>query len=622
MPTLAAKPTLKTSDVARLCQAVRSSRKVLERFRKERLEAVREYVGAHWSDDGAYKRVPVNLLAQYVEIVGKKLVSKSPRFMLSTPSREHKPAVSAMESWANRAAEEMGLAETMQRTVLDALFSIGIVKVGLASPADASAAGWNLRAGAPFAERVDLDDFAFDTSARDFKSAAFIGHRYRVPVESVKSWKRLKGRSRIEPTTSHRDYNEDGDERISHLQFGDEGSTEEFEDMVDLWEIYLPRRRLIVTLLSDDGGSPLEDDGPLQTQEWLGPDHGPYLFLKFGTVPGAAMPKAPVQDLIDMHLAVNQLWRKLIEQAARQKEILPYSAGMADDTQRLTDTSDGETFRCDSPELLKPLSFGGPNAGNFQFVEAARMVFSWKAGNLDAIGGLSPQAKTATQDQMLQAASSATVSDMQDTTVRFVSEVGKALVWYWWHDPFKVMRTTYKLPSLPDVEVERKLYPQGARGPTGTPRTLRRDAKWSQLEVRVDPYSLTMQTPAQRASQLTQVMTQVVMPMAPLLAQQGTNVDLAEFLTKLAKYMDLPDLNDILSLQEPPDPDGASPGPSKDKGDGMMPGSTTRNYVRESTSGRTQQGTNNALAQLLQGTSADGTTMGQQPMGASPNAAR
>ena len=125
-------------DVGRLGRAVQTSRMILERYRSERREIVRQFVGAHYSEDGAQKKVPLNLISMYMQIVSRTLISKEPRVMLSSLSKEAGKILSIMEPWCNERIEEIGLAETLQRAVMDAMISVGIVKTALASPGEAA----------------------------------------------------------------------------------------------------------------------------------------------------------------------------------------------------------------------------------------------------------------------------------------------------------------------------------------------------------------------------------------------------------------------------------------------------------------------------------------------------
>lgn len=573
-------------DVGRLCQAVRSSRRSLEPYRRERREAVRAFAGNHYGDHAAKEKVPLNLLSLYVQIVSRSLIAKNPRVMLSTFDRGLKAPVSAMESWANRQIEKLYLADTLQRVVVDALFSVGVLKVSLATPSDASNYGWNTKAGTPFAEPVDLDDLVFDLRAKNLHEPSFVGHRYRVPLDSVKD-SSLYARSRKDLTASENSpYNVDGDERIARLGQGDELDGEDFEDMVDLWEIYLPRRRLVLTLSDAQVGDGDGRGEPLRVQEWLGPDCGPYHWLALGLVPGNAMPRGPILDLLDLHEATNRLYRKAMRQGERQKEVLLVAGGAMEDGSRIQEATDGEIIRCDNPDRAKAALFGGANQGNLALAIHFKDVFSWMAGNLDIMGGLSAQSKTATQDRMLNENSSRAIADMQDRVVTFTAKVLDGLCWYWWHDPFTTMRTTHALPGMPDLSIRRQVTPQQ-----------RAQGKFEDLDIKVDPYSMQHQTPSSRLAALSQVIQQIVLPALPLLREQGITLDLNAYLAKVARYADMPDLGEIVTITEPPRQEGQEGSPQAPG----MPAQTERRYVRDNMTTKTRQGQDQVLINSLLG---------------------
>jgi hypothetical protein len=556
--------------------------------------------------------VPLNLLSLYVSVVGRNLIAKNPRVMLSTFERKQKATVAAMMDWCNREIERMRLAETLQRIVLDGLFSIGIAKVALASPSDSAAFAWNLRAGEPFIKRVDLDDFVYDVHSRAFEEWGYVGHRYRVPLAVVKEDKHFS-RGRKDLTASNDQlYNAEGDERISVLGRGVYASyTEEYEDYVDLWEIYLPRHRLVVTLADSDLGGPAEvmhngsQPEPLRVQGWLGPDSGPYKTLGYGVVPGNAMPKGPIQDLMDNHEACNNIMRKLVAASMRIKELLLVAGGAMEDGSRVQTANDGEILRVDNPERMAQVVMGGNAVQQLEQVTTfLRDLFSWQAGNLDIMGGLSPQSKTAHQDAMLNENSSRQMADMQDRTVTFTSDVIKSWLWYEWNHPHKVHTGEYSPQGSPDVAVKREIHPAGARAP------LRREGRFEDLGIRVDPYSLQHNTPQTRLASMMQLLTQLYLPMAPIAQQQGVGLDLNACFKKFGEYMDQPDLDEILTVQEPPqDPGG---GATEQPG---MPQNTTRNYVRENRPGRTRQGNDLNMMSALAGVNPGGAPKNGKPQG-------
>jgi hypothetical protein len=601
-------------DLDRLLNAMARSRLVLRRYREERSQAVRQYVGSHYSDDAVRQRVPLNLIKLYCKIVGSKLIAHNPRVMLSTFAKENKPAVKAMEAWVNHQIPRMKFANTMQRVVLDALFSIGIAKVALASPANQSVFGWNLKIGEPFCERVSLDDFVFDIHARDFNEVDFIGHRYRVPLEVIRNSTLYSSqRKRLTPSSDPL-FNREGDERLNVLgRTTIAGSdAEEFRDHVDLWEIYLPHQRRIITLADDENAGVLGAEGfnprkPLRDQTWIGPPAGPYHILSLGMVPDNPMPIGPVMDLVDLHDATNENLRKLIRQAASFKQVCFVQGGADEDGERVLKCDDGDIIRLDNPENISQTNFRGPNAEITQFMLAMKEMFSWAAGNLDIMGGLSPQSKTASQDQMLNANSATSIADMQESTITYTTSVLEAMCWYWWYHPTGVMKVTKSLPGLPDQEIQRKVYPRGTKMPNGLPHPMARDCNWEDLDIMVDPYSLQHSTPESKLAKIMQLVTQVIIPMQPLLQQNGIFFDVNAFLEHVAHYNNLPDLNDILSIAEPPQTEG-KPGASQEEMGPMKPPNTNRTYTRENVSGRTQQGTSEAMRMGLMGQNPGGNS--------------
>lgn len=588
-------------DVNRLCEAVGKARLTLKRYRAEMREMVRQSVGAHWSDEGTQESVPLNLIAIYQSIVGRKLVPQSPRVKLSTWNKSDKAAVNAMESWANTEIENMNFAQTLRRVVTGALYSIGITKVALATPADAGHRNWALSAGTPFADEVLLDDFVFDVHARCFEEVGFLGHRSRVPFDLIKD-SRLYDAKGLQ-ATEDKFYNTEGDERIGVLGRSFYSNREEYEDFVDIWEIYMPRHRQVITITDDYMSGPSVGQGgkPLRVVDWIGPDEGPYEILGYGLVPGNAMPAGPLQNLKDLHMAANNILRKQIRQAQRQKEQLLVGGGATEDAQRITAASDGDAVKVDNAEACQPRLFGGPNPQNFALLTALQQMFSWSAGNLDIIGGLSPQSKTATQDKMLNDNSSALMMAMQETTVSHARRVIKRLCWYWWNHPQKVMETTWSPQGMPEYSIQRKVHPKGYQGPG-----LKRTGRLADMDVQVDPYSMQSQTPASQLAAMDQMIMQIVLPALPLLEKQGIVLNMGKYLSLRGKLMNMQEITEILSITEPPQTEGSSGGPQEPG----MPQSTERTYTRRSEANNTADNQAANTQRMMEGVQSGGQENG------------
>lgn len=596
----------KDVDFPRLCQAIWSSRLALRDTRDRRTEHIRQYAGANYGNNASPLRVPGNLISQYVKIILPNLISKNPRVMLSTDNKQQRWKVNAFQTWLNRATKKMNLARTFAASAFDGLFCMGVIKVALATPSDAAMAGWKLKAGYPYVKRVDFDDYVIDVHARSPEEAMFEGHRFRVPLKTIaKSTLYSMARKDLQAAIDE-PYNREGDERVNMIFRGYvTGTDEEFEPMVDLWEIYLPLERLVVTLpnswIEQGGGTSAKVEEPLRTVDWLGPDYGPYHRLYYDMPPpNNLLPKAPIMDLIDIHEAFNRALRKLINQSDRQKDNT-FVQGQADaDGKRVIDASDGDIVRVDNPDKIHAVSQGGPNPGLFAFMQNMQQLFSWLGGNLETVGGLGPEAKTATQEEMLNQNASRGIQSMQASTVEHVSSVFDALGWYLHHHPELVMETSYEVPGAPEASIERRVTPGQ-----------RRQLPYEEMDIEVNPYSLAHATPQTRSAGLKQLMMQIVMPMMPILQQQGYGVAIGKLLEKLADYDDMPDLTDIVTSLGTPE--GGEP--QQQAGGGgeppakMSPGETTRNYVRESRSQATAGGQAKDMVSKLMG--ATGAQPGQ-----------
>jgi hypothetical protein len=528
-------------NVQALNDARASSWRALDPWRKNLRKAVKHHVGNRWSENGADRPNYLNLTGTYISVVGRSLVPKDPRLMLGTFNREAKPLVTAMEGWANRQIERLYVGETLQRTVTQAQFVMGITKVALGDPVIASLSGYSQVAGDPFLEDICFDDWVHDTHAPKLRQCRFMGHRFRAPYEVVKESPLFPKsmRKKVEPKEDN-PYDIDGGTKLRQMGAGDSMSEGEFEPHVDMWEIYLPGYKKVLWLM--DGF-----DEPFRVFEWVGPECGPYHFLGFGDVIGNAMPLAPIQSLIDLSELTNALFRKLGRQALRQKTLMAVT-GQDSDAERVTGADDGQGIKVDRPDGMKELNFGGPNQQNWAMAQTFYNLFNVLGGGLETLGGTAAQTNTVGQEQLLQQGASQTVAGMAEKTRLHVLSAFKSLCWFWWNHPESEMRSVFRLPGPLDLAVPQKV--------TAAQRHM---VPFDQLEIDVDPYSMVPDTPQSRIAALDETIMQLA-PMLPVMAQQGIMLNFSEWLKLKAKYRNMPDLQQILSYGATPTQE---PGPSQ-----------------------------------------------------------
>ena len=86
-----------------------------------------------------------------------------------------------MEIVLNQIPDEIKLSDTLRRAVLEAIFGMGIVKVGIAGIDPRPNFG-----DEPFVSLVTLDDYFVDMSARSWDEIQYEGNEYWMTVREVK----------------------------------------------------------------------------------------------------------------------------------------------------------------------------------------------------------------------------------------------------------------------------------------------------------------------------------------------------------------------------------------------------------------------------------------------------
>lgn len=577
----------KTSDRTRLATAVRGSVKRLRSFRENRLDLLRQYVGKHYGEGGTIEMVPVDLLALFCSIMLQNLVGNVPRVLVSTHAIELKPKAYKLQLALDYLLDQLVFARVMTDTVMDALFGIGIVKVGLMrTSATVEIEGFRHDIGQPCADTVSLDDWVHDTTARRYEQVQFAGNRYRLPYEDVveASTFEKKAVDRLKPTSKYEQRVEgDSTEKAEDLGHGHPGiADDEYKEYVELYDLWLPQEQQFITV-------PVEDfDNPLRVMDWDGPDNGPYHLLNFNPVPDNIMGLPALALLQDLHDLINKVFSKLGRQANRQKSLLGFTAATEDDARRIQSAADGDIIRIERSDKAEELKFGGIDQAGFAFFTQLRGLFSYLAGNLDALGGLGPQAQTYSQDRLLSSTASKQLERMQKEELAFFQNVIRDLGWYLWTDPLIELPLVKRIPGT-DIELPVKWTGDDQAG------------AFFDYNIRIEPYSLQYQSPTDRIQTLTGILERVVLPLAGQIQEQGGQIDMNALLTLLGRYADMPELADVVKFQgitEQPERQPAGGG----GGEQARKSPTSRRvYERVGRPGMTRAGQDAVLMQALLG---------------------
>ncbi|KKN40377.1 hypothetical protein LCGC14_0734290 [marine sediment metagenome] len=507
---------------SRLREAWEWSLKKLKTYRENRTNAVREYVGRYYAEDGKQGRVALNKIEQLVGIFSRQLAARRPRALVRTKNRGLKNESLRLELSLNDLVEIIRLGQTLRDIAVDAIFAMGVAKIGLGvNSADDEPQ--------PFVEAVDLDDLVLDLKATRPDQMQFIGNRYRVPLEEAKSSPLFNAGVRKDLQASdgedHQQQREHEAKRIT--QGSDFAGNHEYIPHTELWDFWLPFDDVVITMPASMTGK------PLRVVEWEGPSNGPYRILSFGRVPGNILGLSPVATLMDLHRVANGTFGKAVDETLALKTVVGFQGGAEADVTRLNNTPDGQSFRMDNPRETQQMSFGKVHPELVAMATMASEEFSRAAGNLDALGGLQPQSGTLGQDRMLLQSASKRIADMQDDMIQFTAGIMGDLAWYEWNDPLLNRKVSRKLGDT-GISVSMSLTRENRKG------------NLDDFDIDIEPYSMQHQSPSTRLGTLMEVYQLFILPNMQMMAAQGIQVNFPEFLKLISRYTDMTELNDIV----------------------------------------------------------------------------
>lgn len=569
-------------DIPGLYKSIKYSTDALKPFREARLAALKQYVGKHYGGDNHVKRaVPLNLLELAVQTYKHLLAAQAPRELITTPFDELKPSAANLELALEHLVREIKLKQTLQDAVVAALFGVGIVKIGLEHGGHIEIDGETHELGQPYADVVHLDDWVHDTTARKWGECSFMGNRYRLFIEHAKNEPTFDKELREKLTVTEYDQaTRSGDQKAESLSESGGRLDGGYRDYVELWDIYLPFDNVVLTLPFEDSGDIQE---PLRIAEYDGPEGGPYRRLAFSEVEDNVMPLPETAVMMDMHLLANSVLRKLDDQARRQKSMTAFQKGDEDDADTLKKGRDGDMLGMNGTlDELREIKTGGIEPQMLAFLLQVRDLFSYQAGNLDALAGLAAQSETVGQDRLISRAAGGRIEAMQIVTTEFAHEIMKTLAWYLWEDPFIDLPLTKRVPGTP-IEVPTSFNEES------------REGDFLDYNFKMEPHSMQFLSPQARLAVVYQTLEKLA-PFLPMMEAQGIVIDIAELLNTTSDLTGVEQVKDIFIFS------GGEKGPARPMmGKPPAKAATThRVYERRNRTDANPNGTSGQMIQALQ----------------------
>jgi hypothetical protein len=564
-----------TDDVQRnrLFKAVESSYRAIEPFRNLNRGLIEEYAGSGYGQMNRPRHETlINLMNQAVSAYQMVLVANRPRVLISSNRRELQIFARRFQVAINNLIAEIGLEYTLKQWVLDAFFCVGFIKVHMADAGQVMLEQ-NLWAdpGTPYASNVSLDNWVHDMGATKWREVRFAGDCYRLSYDDVMAEAggmfEADALEDLKPTSK---YSSHDSERIAAISKGQDVDQDEFEPMVDLCDLWVPRENMIYTFAVEHLGQMRLKGGPLAAMPWNGPEFGPYHMLGFEDVPENILPTSPASHLSSLSRLANNLMRKQSRRARSAKRMHTYNSGGQDAAKRLQRASDDEWIHVEDPKEIGQVDVGGVDPQMQAYLIGVMEMFDRAAGNLTAMMGLGAQADTASQETLIHSAVSKKEANMQYRVIDGARCVIRDLGHMLWHDQFKVLSGQEQVEGLEGYTVDMTWTPQD------------REGDFMDYNFDIDLYSMPYQSPAQKVTALNQLLTQIYAPLANVLMQQGGSINLQALTNIYAEMLSMPRLKEVVQFAQPlPEESGPAPGMGEHDRDTPLPSQTNRTYTRK-----------------------------------------
>lgn len=429
--------------------------KRLANFRHARVHFISESVGPYYDkSSGEIGANPLNLLFNAIRILVPTMVMNFPKHTIMTPYLQVRQYANMLGLALDQHDQKIDICNIYRRCIVDALFTLGIMKTGLAQSDSVYALSdeeGHIDGGTVYTECVDFDNFVVDPNSREhmFRDATFMGDRITVPRRALLE-SGLYRNDLIERLP--RAGEEKNDRRayglsMKNINIDDNASLEDDVEIVELW---IPSANAVVTV---PGGEDVTFDDFLRVDDYYGVKEGPYTLLGLmPPVPGNPLPVQFIGVLYDLHVLANRMAKKIIEQAERQKDVVTYKRSAADDAEEIKNAGDGEGIAVEDPDAVKVLSLGGQQNSNEQHLSNLQNWFNMMAANPEQIGGQNVQANSATAAQILQQNASIGLEDMKDLVYQAAAGEARRRAWYFHTDPLMQIPLTERQPTPPQLD--------------------------------------------------------------------------------------------------------------------------------------------------------------------------
>ena len=424
-----------------ISQLVKKGHKRVENYANAAASAIRDYVGDYYVNPKGYEGdYPINLVFVALRTWVPNLVMNSGVNKVGSPYLSQLDYAHMLGEALNQLHKRIDMKSTMRAAVVSMILcGLAVLKTSIYADGLLIPDGFDssFSQGQLYTDLISIDDFFLDPYCTSLKNSTLTGHFTTVRRQDLldmKGW----DKDLVNKLPSAWDGGVGNNEKASHLTRKPSETLEmiEAQDYVRVAEVYLPEAQAIA-YVPDPKQTSFDDF--LKVQDYYGPDTGPYRFGSITPpVPDNPFPVAPVSIWRDLNSMANDLFKKLMDQADSQKDVLLYKPGMEDVADAVAEARNGDSIRTADPDGVRIQSYGGGNAENEKMTQQLQFWFNYVSGGIDQMGGMKTGggSKTATAVKTLQTNASITQEDARGLIYDVQAGVSRDQAWFIHYDPF------------------------------------------------------------------------------------------------------------------------------------------------------------------------------------------
>ena len=542
---------LDSKEVRHLQAAIRDSEDWFADVRNTRTAMYRKLAGNLYPGNGFGLSgiEPVNIFYTNTAMYLSFLVGSQPRGRIRTRFPAYRATAQAFSLHLDGLLRRLDAEGIMRELAMDALYSFSVAFVGLRRKGETLINGRAVTLTEPYFERIDPDDFVMDVNTRSMKDAWWIGHSFFMSTEEAKE--RFENTEKLTPHTDGT-YAKKPQEDIKGKA---KVVNRDYKEMSLLYQVFIPETQQIVYLPAINQGTE-----PLDVVDWTGPPQGPYVMGEVMPLPNNPRGVPPAAQWLDMHNLINTIVRKFQTLMREYKTVTAGSFGSEEDMEKLEKAPHGSKLILQDVDNIKQFQTVEPPQSLMMFAQWAMHLASFVGGNSDLLGGMSANARSATEADILRSNSSTRVNDMRIQLEKQASDIFEHLCFYEMSD------------TMIDATVYKEIDGTGLTIPMRINRKTMQGEHWDYI-YDIKPYSMGPKDPRKAAQDIMLLFNQAILPMAGLAPNIGQQLDVPRMLQKVAEELGIDDFDEFFI---------ADPGLNLNSGQGDQ-GGDIREQMSEST---------------------------------------